>query len=75
MNIKTVKLSQLCLSPLNVRKVKPQGIDQLAADIAVRGQLQNLIVYAEDGKFHVAAGGRRYRAFKRSSQPLLRETR
>jgi ParB family transcriptional regulator, chromosome partitioning protein len=65
MNIQTVTLSQLCLSPFNVRKVKPQGIDQLAADIAVRGQLQNLVVYAENGKFHIAAGGRRYRAFKK----------
>lgn len=64
MNIQIVKLSQLCLSPFNVRKGKPLGIDQLAADIATRGQLQNLVVYAEDGKFHVVAGGRRYRAFK-----------
>ncbi|OBX17918.1 hypothetical protein A9995_14055 [Erythrobacter sp. QSSC1-22B] len=60
----TVKLSQLRLSPLNVRKVKPQQIDQLAADIAAHGLLQNLIVYREDRKYYVAAGGRRYRALK-----------
>ena len=64
MTLQTVKLSQLRLSPLNVRRVKPSQIDQLAADIAAHGQLQNLIVYAEEGQFMVAAGGRRYRALK-----------
>ena len=64
MTIQTVKLSQLRLSPLNVRRVKPKAIDQLAADIAAHGLLQNLVVYAEGGKFAVAAGGRRYRALK-----------
>lgn len=64
MTLQTVKLSQLRLSPLNVRRVKPKAIDQLAADILAHGQLQNLVVYAEDNRFEVAAGGRRYRAFK-----------
>ena len=64
MTLQTVKLSQLRLSPLNVRHVKPKAIDQLAADIAAHGLLQNLVVYAEGGKFAVAAGGRRYRALK-----------
>ena len=64
MTLQTVKLSQLRLSPLNVRRVKPTQIDQLAADIAAHGQLQNLIVYAEGKHFAVAAGGRRYRALK-----------
>ena len=64
MTLQTVKLSQLRLSPLNVRHVKPKAIDQLAADIAAHGLLQNLVVYAEGGKFEVAAGGRRYRALK-----------
>ena len=64
MTIQTVKLSQLRLSPLNVRHVKPRAIDQLAADIAAHGLLQNLVVYAEGSKFEVAAGGRRYRALK-----------
>lgn len=64
MSVQTVKLSQLSLSPLNVRRVKPRAIDQLAADIAAHGQIQNLVVYAEGSRFKVAAGGRRYRAFK-----------
>ena len=64
MTLQTVKLSQLRLSPLNVRRVKPKAIDQLAADILAHGQLQNLVVYAEGKCFEVAAGGRRYRAFK-----------
>ena len=64
MTLQTVKLSQLRLSPLNVRRVKPKAIDQLAADIAAHGLLQNLVVYAEGNRFEVAAGGRRYRALK-----------
>ncbi len=64
MTLQTVKLSQLRLSPLNVRLVKPKAIDQLAADMLAHGQLQNLVVYAEGNRFEVAAGGRRYRAFK-----------
>ena len=64
MTIQTIKLSQLRLSPLNVRHVRPKAIDQLAADIAAHGLLQNLVVYAEGSKFKVAAGGRRYRALK-----------
>ena len=64
MTVQTVKLSQLRLSPLNVRRVKPKAIDQLAADMLAHGQLQNLVVYAEGNRFEVAAGGRRYRAFK-----------
>ena len=64
MTLQSVKLSDLRLSPLNVRKVKPAAIDQLAADIAAHGLLQNLVVYADGNKFAVAAGGRRYRALK-----------
>ena len=47
-----------------MRRVKPKAIDQLAADMLAHGQLQNLVVYAEGNRFEVAAGGRRYRAFK-----------
>lgn len=64
MTLQTVKLSQLRLSPFNVRKVKPKAIDQLAADMLAHGQLQNLVVYAEGNRFEVTAGGRRYRALK-----------
>ena len=64
MGIITVKLSQLRLSPLNQRKVKPSAIDAMADDIAAHGLLQNLIAYEEDGLFYVFAGGRRYRGLK-----------
>jgi ParB family chromosome partitioning protein len=64
MGIITIKLSQLRLSPLNQRKVKPSAIDAMADDIAAHGLLQNLIAYEEDGLFYVFAGGRRYRGLK-----------
>ncbi|CDO38808.1 ParB/RepB/Spo0J family partition protein [Novosphingobium sp. KN65.2] len=59
-----VKLSQLRLSPLNVRKVEPTGIEPLAADILAHGIIQSLAVYEEEGKFWVFAGGRRLRALE-----------
>lgn len=58
------KLSQLRISPLNQRRVKPSAIDAMADDIAAHGLLQNLVAYEEDGLFYVFAGGRRYRALK-----------
>lgn len=64
MTIQTITLSQLALSPLNARKVKPSQIETLAEDIAAHGVIQSLGVYEEEGKFHVFAGGRRYRAMK-----------
>ena len=64
MTISTVKLSQLRLSPLNVRTGKAPAIDALAQDIAAHGIIQSLSVYEEDGKYHVFAGGRRFRAMK-----------
>jgi ParB family transcriptional regulator, chromosome partitioning protein len=64
MAIMTVKLSQLRLSPLNTRRVKPSAINSMADDIAAHGLLQNLVAYEEDELFWVFAGGRRYRALK-----------
>src|SRR3546814_8278568 len=60
----TAKLSQLRLSPLNQRRVKPAAIESIADDIAAHGLLQNLVAYEEDGLFWVFAGGRRYRGLK-----------
>ncbi len=62
MTINTVKLSQLALSKLNVRNVKPSQIETLAEDIAAHGIIQSLGVYEEDGIYLVFAGGRRFRA-------------
>ena len=64
MAIITAKLSQLRLSPLNTRRVKPSAIDSMADDIAAHGLLQNLVAYEEDDLVWVFAGGRRYRALK-----------
>lgn len=64
MAIINAKLSQLRLSPLNTRRVKPSAIDSMADDIAAHGLLQNLVAYEEDDLLWVFAGGRRYRALK-----------
>lgn len=64
MGIINAKLSQLRLSPLNQRHVKPSAIEAMADDIVAHGLLQNLVAYEEEGLFHVFAGGRRYRALK-----------
>ena len=64
MGIITIKLSQLRLSPLNQRRVKPSAIESMADDIAAHGLLQNLGAYEDEGLFYVFAGGRRYRGLK-----------
>lgn len=64
MAIITPKLSQLRLSPLNQRRIKPAAIESMADDIHAHGLLQNLVAYEEDGLFWVFAGGRRYRGLK-----------
>ncbi len=58
------KLSQLRLSPLNQRRVKPSAIESMADDLDAHGLIQNLVAYEEDGLFWVFAGGRRYRGLK-----------
>lgn len=58
------KLSQLRLSPLNQRRVKPSAVEAMADDIEAHGLLQNLVAYEDDGLLWVFAGGRRYRALK-----------
>lgn len=64
--IKTVALSKLAPSKENVRRYNSDaGIEALAADISVKGILQNLNVKAAGkGKFEVIAGGRRLKALK-----------
>jgi ParB family chromosome partitioning protein len=68
---KEIPLNLLRLSEKNVRGVQAaEGIEALAADIALRGLLQSLCVRelrGEDGDgpaFEVVAGGRRFRALK-----------
>jgi ParB family chromosome partitioning protein len=58
------KLSQLRLSPLNQRRVKPSAVEAMADDIDAHGLLQNLVAYEDEGLLWVFAGGRRYRALK-----------
>ena len=43
------KLSQLRLSPLNQRRVKPSAVEAMADDIEAHGLLQNLVAYEDDG--------------------------
>lgn len=68
--IDTAPLSAFGLSPLNARRhYDDADIDELAADLERRGQLQNLVaVVADDGNVAdllVIAGGRRLRALWR----------
>lgn len=60
----TVKLSQLRLSPLNVRHVKPSAIERMADNIAAHGIIHALACYEEDGLYYVFAGGRRFRGLQ-----------
>jgi ParB family transcriptional regulator, chromosome partitioning protein len=65
--IQYVPFSRLVSSPLNVRKKAPSGLDALAATIAEKGVLQNLVVHEIKGrtklpKLGVCAGQRRLAA-------------
>ncbi|PZR51800.1 MAG: chromosome partitioning protein ParB, partial [Stutzerimonas stutzeri] len=67
--IQTVTLAKLRLSPINVRTADAAtlGLEPLAADIAARGVLQNLLVTPAAkprGIFEVFDGGRRLRALQ-----------
>ncbi len=69
----TVKLSKLALSPINVRKRPDEQLEipQLAANIAAKGVLQNLLVTPVKkprGTFEVFDGGRRLRALKKLAE-------
>ncbi|MGT2516922.1 ParB/RepB/Spo0J family partition protein (plasmid) [Sphingomonas panni] len=71
MTIQSVKLAKLVLSPINVRQAGDDFIEQLAADIAARGVIQNLIVTPAKkprGTFAVIAGSRRFRALELLAQ-------
>lgn len=62
-----IPFTKLALDPMNVRKNHtPQGIAELAQNIAVQGILQNLVVRPakKRGHYLVTAGGRRFRAGK-----------
>jgi len=64
-DIVLVALDKLDIDPLNVRKTYSQtSIEELAESIAAQGIFQNLLVRKAKGKdrYHVSAGGRRYRA-------------
>lgn len=72
MSIIQIPLSKLHLSPANVRKTDTQlFIDELAANIAEDGLLQNLVVAPmakPKGHYCVTAGGRRLRAMNRLAE-------
>jgi ParB family chromosome partitioning protein len=73
--VQNIPLNKLVASEANVRRVKNGvSIEDLAADIAHRGMLQNLNVRpvlddgVEIGTFHVLAGGRRLMALQLLAQ-------
>lgn len=71
-----VPLSQLVLSPTNVRRVEPTGISELAQMIVSQGLLNPLIVTTLVGQddqpqYGVEAGGRRLRALQMLAQDGL----
>lgn len=78
-DVRDIPLNKLVASESNVRRIKNGiSIEELAADIAHRGLLQNLNVRPvldgegdETGSFHVLAGGRRFQAL----QLLVRQKR
>lgn len=77
--VQDIPLDKLVLAQTNVRRIQNGlSIEELAADIARRGLLQNLCVRPEldesgepTGRYEVPAGGRRFRAL----QLLVRQKR
>ena len=62
----SLKVKDLEVSSLNCRTIIDEKyIDQLAANIAAVGVLNNLVVTQEKGKYAVIAGGNRLRALKK----------
>jgi ParB family transcriptional regulator, chromosome partitioning protein len=67
MTIQLIPAANCVLSSRNVRRsaASDKSLEELKADIAARGVLQNLIGFAipkKKGKFEITAGGRRLRA-------------
>jgi ParB family chromosome partitioning protein len=64
-SIQRIAVKHLVKSPLNVRKQKSKGIDELARLIDSQGLIQNLVVTEQKkknkrtGRYEVVAGGRR----------------
>src|SRR3954463_16767102 len=70
--VRNIPLSQLVLSPTNVRKTPATAAEDAALEASIRaeGILQNLIVHAQpvdDGKgvYEVDAGGRRLKILQK----------
>jgi ParB family chromosome partitioning protein len=67
-----IPLGTLEISELNVRRVEPTGIEELAALIKSQGLLQNLVVVStfpgQNDCYEVIAGGRRLRALQLLAQ-------
>src|ERR1700720_1490772 len=65
MPIQEIPLSQLELSPLNVRKTRTKDdIEAMARSIEAEGLLQNLLVHPAENGFGVVIGGTRLEAMK-----------
>lgn len=64
MSIQQIPLSQLKVSPGNVRKIGGVPIYKLASSILAHGLIHNLVVSPEGKEFKVEAGGRRLQALQ-----------
>ena len=61
--VKPIKLSELDISPSNVRKQNVTAdLDSLAASLQEFGLLQPIVVHASDGRYTIIVGQRRYLA-------------
>jgi ParB/RepB/Spo0J family partition protein len=71
----TVALDTLFVASENARAdAKPQGVDELAANLAVYGLLQPLVAYKADNGYAIVDGSRRFHALRKlyeTSQPVF----
>ncbi|NRA86189.1 MAG: ParB/RepB/Spo0J family partition protein [Rhizobiales bacterium] len=68
MDLQHIKINDLTVSSLNVRKVGADQIDDLLSSIKSLGVIQPLLVRAKGKKFEIIAGQRRYLAVKQLAE-------
>ena len=73
MSIKEIKIEDLQISPLNVRSILKDDIDELSENINQQGLLNPLtVVYNQkSNKYEIIAGQRRYLAIKKLNHPTI----
>lgn len=68
MQMQTITLENLTISPLNVRKSNRTSVEDLVPSIEAMGILQPLLVRPKGESFEIVAGQRRYQALKAISE-------